>query len=719
MLNEIKKSFVLGGKTIELSTGLYAPQADGAVMVSCGGAAILVTCVASKDSVVNSFFPLTVNYVEKTYAAGKIPGGYFRREARPSEHETLTSRLIDRAIRPTFSDGYNSEVQIIATVMSYDPEIPCDMLAFIGSSAAVSLAGLPIDSAIAGVRVGMIEDKFVINPSYQELADSCLDLVVAGSSNAVIMVESEAVEITEEEALNSIMHGFDAMQVAIKAIEELTAEAGKSKVAWERPTVSPAQEELKRKVNDLIGNDLKLAFQQPAKAQRYAAVAAATNKAIAELAIEGSDISANYIAEQVGSVGKRYVREQVLAGNPRIDGRNTKSVRPIEIRLGVLPRVHGSALFTRGETQALVTATLGTERDSQKLDTLQGDTAEDFMLHYNFHPFSVGEIGFLTSPKRREIGHGRLAKRAILPVLPSNEDFPYVLRVVSEIIACNGSSSMASVCGASLSLMDAGVPILAPVAGIAMGLIKEGDKHVVLTDILGDEDHLGDMDFKVAGTDQGITALQMDIKISGITKEIMHEALEQAKAGRLHILDEMKKAIAAPRTDVSAYAPRYTTIKIKESKIRDIIGKGGATIRELTETTNTTIEVNDDGTVKIAAVNKEDAERAIKRIEELTAEAEVGKIYDGQVVKIMDFGAIVTFLGGSCQGLVHISQISDDHVENVTDHVNENDEVRVKVIDIDRQGRVRLSLKEAQNNNSATTQSTGKENTVGCSSVEL
>jgi polyribonucleotide nucleotidyltransferase len=696
MLNEIKKSFELGGKTVELSTGLYARQADGSVMVTCGGAAVLVTCVAKKGNANNSFFPLTVNYIEKTYAAGKIPGGYFRREARPSEHETLTSRLIDRAIRPTFADGYSNEVQVIATVMSYDPEIPCDMLAFIGASAAVSLAGLPTNGSIAGVRVGMIEDKFIVNPSYEELADSCLDLVVAGSADAVIMVESEAVEITEEEALGSVMHGFDAMQAAIKAINELTAEAGKPKVEWEAPVVTPAEEALKAKVSDLVAEDLKQAYQQPAKAERYAAVAAATEKAVAELVTEDSDITADDVAKQVGSIGKAYVREQVLAGNARIDGRDTKTVRPIDIRLGVLPRVHGSALFTRGETQALVTATLGTERDAQKIDTLHGDTAEDFLLHYNFPPFSVGEVGFLGSPKRREIGHGRLAKRAILPVLPNNEDFPYVLRVVSEIIACNGSSSMASVCGASLSLMDAGVPTLAPVAGIAMGLIKDGDKHVVLTDILGDEDHLGDMDFKVAGTDQGITALQMDIKISGITKEIMQEALEQAKAGRLHILGEMKKAIAAPREDVSAFAPRYTTIKVKENKIRDIIGKGGATIRELTETTNTTIEVNDDGTVKIAAVNKDDAERAIKRIEELTAEAEIGKIYDGQVVKIMDFGAIVTFLGGSCQGLVHISQISDEHVENVTDHVNENDEIRVKVIDIDRQGRVRLSLKEAQ-----------------------
>jgi polyribonucleotide nucleotidyltransferase len=696
MMNEIKKSFELGGKTIELSTGLVARQADGAVMVTCGGATVLVTCVAKKGNNVNPFFPLTVNYVEKTYAAGKIPGGYFRREARPSEHETLTSRLIDRAIRPTFADGYSNEVQVIATVMSYDPEIPCDMLAFIGASAAVSLAGLPTNGAIAGLRVGMIEDKFVVNPSYAELADSCLDLVVAGSADAVIMVESEAVEITEEEALNSVMHGFDAMQSAIKAITELTAEAGKPKSDWSAPAVTPEEEALKAKVSELVADDLKAAYQLPAKADRYAAVAAATEKAVAELAPEGSDVSAKDISSHIGSIGKAFVREQVLAGNPRIDGRDTKTVRPIDIRLGILPRVHGSALFTRGETQAMVTTTLGTERDAQKIDTLHGDTAEDFLLHYNFPPFSVGEVGFMGSPKRREIGHGRLAKRAILPVLPNNEDFPYVLRVVSEITACNGSSSMATVCGASLSLMDAGVPTLAPVAGIAMGLIKEGDKHAVLTDILGDEDHLGDMDFKVAGTDQGITALQMDIKIEGITKEIMQQALEQAKAGRLHILGEMKKAIAAPREDVSAFAPRYTTIKVKENKIRDIIGKGGATIRELTETTNTTIEVNDDGTVKIAAVNKDDAERAIKRIEELTAEAEIGKIYEGQVVKIMDFGAIVTFLGGSCQGLVHISQISDDHVENVTDHVNENDEIRVKVIDIDRQGRVRLSLKEAQ-----------------------
>jgi polyribonucleotide nucleotidyltransferase len=696
MLNEIKKSFQLGGRTIDLSTGLIARQADGAVMVTCGGTAVLVTCVASKANVKNSFFPLTVNYTEKTYAAGKIPGGYFRREARPSEHETLVSRLIDRAIRPIFADGYSNEVQIIATVMSYDPEVPSDMLAFIGASAAVSLAGLPTNGTIAGVRVGMVDEQFIINPSYVELADSCLDLVVAGSSDAVIMVEAEAVEITEDEALKSVMHGFEAIQLAIKAIEELREQAGKPKVEWTASVKSTEEIALQGQVAELISADLKSAYQHKEKAARYAAIATVTEKAVAALAPEGSAVSASSVTEEVGNIGRAYVREQILKGHARIDGRDTKTVRPIDIRLGILPRVHGSALFTRGETQALVTATLGTERDAQKIDTLQGDTAEDFMFHYNFPPFSVGEVGFLGSPKRREIGHGRLAKRAILPVLPSNEDFPYVLRLVSEITACNGSSSMASVCGASLALMDAGVPTLAPVAGIAMGLIKEGDEYAVLTDILGDEDHLGDMDFKVAGTDQGITALQMDIKISGITREIMEQALAQAKEGRLHILGEMKKAITAPREDISSYAPRYTTIHVKESKIRDIIGKGGATIRELTESTNTTIEVSDDGTVKIAAVNKEDAERAIKRIEELTAEAEIGKIYDGQVVKIMDFGAIVTFLGGSCQGLVHISQISDEHVENVTDHVNENDAVRVKVIDIDRQGRVRLSLKEVQ-----------------------
>lgn len=693
MHKEHKKSFQLAGKTVEVSAGLYARQADGAVMITCGGTAVLVSCVAKKGEAKNPFFPLTVNYIEKTYAAGKIPGGYFRREARPSEGETLTSRLIDRALRPTFADGYSNEVQIVATVMSYDPEVPADVLALIGASCAVSLAGLPTSGPVAASRVGMIDEKFALNPSYEELANSCLDLIVAGSSEAVIMVESEAVEITEEEALNSVMFGFDGMQPAIQAIKELTEEAGKPRIEFTAPAVNT---ELKGKIAELIADELKTAYQIPGKTERYAAVAALAEKAKETLAPEGSDVSADDVKDLFGSIGKELVRDQILSNGTRIDGRDTKTVRPIDIKLGVLPRVHGSAVFTRGETQAIVATTLGTERDAQKIDTLGGDTTEDFLLHYNFPPYSVGETGFLGSPKRREIGHGRLAKRAVLPVIPSNEDFPYVLRVVSEITACNGSSSMATVCGASLSLMDAGVPTLAPVAGIAMGLIKDGDKHTVLTDILGDEDHLGDMDFKVAGTDQGITALQMDIKISGITKEIMQAALAQAKDGRLHILGEMKKAIAEPRDDVSSFAPRYTTIRVKEHKIRDIIGKGGATIRELTETTNTTIEVNDDGVVKIAAVNKDDAERAIKRIEELTAEAEIGKIYEGQVVKIMDFGAIVTFLGGSCQGLVHISQISDDHVENVTDHVNENDEITVKVIDIDRQGRVRLSMKEAK-----------------------
>ena len=693
MSQEFKKSLQLGGKTIELSTGYIARQADGAVMVSCEGTTVLVTCVAKKGEQNNSFFPLTVNYIEKGYAAGKIPGGYFKREARPTENETLTSRLIDRALRPTFADGYSNEVQIIATVMSFNPEIPADMLAFIGASCAVSLAGLPTNGPIGALRVGMIEDKLVTNPSFEELANSCLDLVVAGTSDAILMVESEAVELTEEEALNAIMHGHTEMQAVIQAIKELTEQAGKPAVEFTAPAVN---EELKAKINDLVGEELQAAYQLPAKADRYAAISVVLEKAKEAFVTEEGDVTAADVSELFGSIGKNMVRSAVLAGKPRIDGRDTKTVRPIDIRLGLLERAHGSAVFNRGETQALVTLTLGTERDAQRIDTLNGDISDDFLLHYNFPPFSVGETGFLGSPKRREIGHGRLAKRAIQPVIPNNEDFPYVLRLVSEITACNGSSSMATVCGSSLALMDAGVPTLAPVAGIAMGLIKEGDQYQVLTDILGDEDHLGDMDFKVAGTDQGITALQMDIKISGITKEIMQQALEQAREGRLHILGEMKKAIEKPRDDISAYAPRYTTLKVKEHKIRDIIGKGGATIRELTESTNTTIEVNDDGTVKIAAVNGDDAKRAIKRIEELTAEAEVGRIYEGQVAKIMDFGAIVTFLGGSCQGLVHISQIAEDHVDNVTDYVNDGDTVKVKVIDIDRQGRVRLSMKEAK-----------------------
>lgn len=691
--NEFKTSFAMGDKTIEISTGVIARQADGAVMISCEGTTVLVTCVARKGDANNSFFPLTVNYVEKTYAAGKFPGGYFRREARPAESETLTSRLIDRAIRPTFPKGFMNEVQIVATVMSYDPEVPADMLALLGASAAVSLSGLPTSGPVGGLRVGMIEEKFVANPSFESLADSCLDLIVAGTSEAILMVESEAVELTEEEALNGIMFGFDSMQPAINAIKELTTKAGKPVIEWSAPELD---KDLEAKVAEFAQIELTAAYQIPEKPARQAAISELLQKTVEALAPEGSDVSRDEVKTHFNAIGKSAVRQQVLAGNARIDGRDTKTVRPIDIKLGILPRVHGSVVFSRGETQAIVTATLGTERDAQRIDTLNGDTTEDFLLHYNFPPYSVGETGFMGSPKRREIGHGRLAKRAILPVIPNNEDFPYTLRVVSEITACNGSSSMATVCGASLALMDAGVPTLAPVAGIAMGLIKDGDQYAVLTDILGDEDHLGDMDFKVAGTDQGITALQMDIKISGITKEIMQAALAQAKEGRLHILGEMKKAIAEPRDDVSAYAPRYTTIKVKEHKIRDIIGKGGATIRELTETTNTTIEVNDDGIVKIAAVNKEDAQLAIKRIEELTAEAEIGSIYEGTVVKIMDFGAIVTFLGGSCQGLVHISQISDEHVENVTDYVNENDEIKVKVIDIDRQGRVRLSLKEAQ-----------------------
>ena len=692
MLNEIKKIFQWGGQTVEIATGGVARQADGAVMVTVGGTTVLVTCVNKKNAVEPSFFPLTINYCEKFYAAGKIPGGFFRREARPTEKETLTARLIDRPLRAAFGD-FRQEVQITATVVSYDPAVACDIPAMIGASCAAALAGLPYaNGPIAGARIGFVDEKYVLNPSPEVMNDSALDLVVAGTSDAVLMVESEAVELTEDEALGAILFGLKEMQPVIQAINELVSEAGVVKSTW-----TPAQidADIQKQVEDSATASITEAYLITDKQQRVAALKAAQAKTVEALcSTEQGKENQSDVEKVFHRIEKDVVRKSYLAGNPRIDGRDTTTVRPIDIKVGPLERTHGSAIFTRGETQALVVLTLGTERDAQKIDSLDGDSTDPFMLHYNFPPYSVGETGFMGSPKRREIGHGKLAKRAIQPIIPSNDDFPYVMRVVSEITESNGSSSMASVCGTTLAMMDAGVPILAPVAGIAMGLIKDGDNFTVLSDILGDEDHLGDMDFKVAGTDQGITALQMDIKISGINEDVLRQALAQAKEGRLHILGEMNKAIDKPREQLSRFAPRYTTIQVKPNKIRDIIGKGGATIRELTESTNTTIEVNDDGRVKIAAVNEDDAQHAIRRIEELTAEAEIGAIYTGQVVKIMDFGAIVTFLAGSCQGLVHISQISEEHVENVTDFVNEGDDITVKVIDIDRQGRVRLSMKE-------------------------
>ena len=686
-------TFSYGKHQVTLESGEIARQADGAVMVNMEGTVVLVTAVAKKTVAEGQdFFPLTVDYQEKSYAAGRIPGGYFRREGRPSENETLVSRLIDRPLRPLFPEGFFNEVQVIASVMSVNPDISPDIPAMIGASAAIALSGVPFNGPIGAARVGYKNGAYLLNPSDKELQTSDLDLVVAGTEGAVLMVESQANELPEDVMLGAVMYGHEQMQVVINAIRELAAKAGKP--AWDWQPV-PADEALIAKVRELAHDKLVAAYQIADKQERQAAVAAVHEAAQAALVSEDG-WNAAAVGNTVHDLEYRVVRDRILAKEPRIDGRDTVTVRPITIRTGVLPRVHGSALFTRGETQALVVATLGTGRDAQIIDALTGEYRDIFMLHYNFPPFSVGETGRVGSPKRREIGHGRLARRGVTAILPPESTFPYTIRVVSEITESNGSSSMASVCGTSLALMDAGVPVKTPVAGIAMGLVKEGERFTVLSDILGDEDHLGDMDFKVAGSANGVTALQMDIKIDGITREIMEQALTQAKAGRLHILEIMNQAIAQPRAEISEYAPRFTTLRIDVEKIKDVIGKGGATIRSITETTGTTIEIEDDGTIKIAAVDKTAADDARRIIEEITAEPEIGRIYDAKVVKITDFGAFVAFLPGK-EGLVHVSQIAEHRVNNVEDELSVGQEVKVKLLEIDRQGRVRLSIKEAKN----------------------
>ena len=690
MLKATVRKFQYGQHTVTLETGMMARQATAAVMVSMDDTAVFVTVVGQKKAKAGqSFFPLTVNYQERTYAAGRIPGSFFRREGRPSEGETLTSRLIDRPIRPLFPDSFLNEVQVIATVVSLNPQVNPDIVAMIGASAALSLSGIPFNGPIGAARVGYINNQYVLNPTADELKESKLDLVVAGTQGAVLMVESEAEILSEDQMLGAVVFGHDQQQIVISEINALVAEAGKPKWDWQPEAVNDA---LHARIAALAESQLGDAYRITDKQERYARVDAIKADVTATLLAQDETLDAGEIGDLLGAIEKNVVRSRVLKGEPRIDGREKDMIRGLDVRTGVLPRTHGSALFTRGETQALVTATLGTTRDAQNLDELMGEKTDSFLFHYNFPPYSVGETGMVGSPKRREIGHGRLAKRGVLAVMPEN--YAYTVRVVSEITESNGSSSMASVCGASLALMDAGVPIKAAVAGIAMGLVKEGDNFVVLSDILGDEDHLGDMDFKVAGSSEGITALQMDIKIEGITREIMQAALSQAKGARLHILGVMTQAINEPRGDISQFAPRIHTIKINSDKIKDVIGKGGSVIRALTEETGTTIEIEDDGTVKISATDGEKAKHAIRRIEEITAEIEVGRIYQGKVTRIVDFGAFVA-IGGGKEGLVHISQIADKRVEKVTDYLQMGQEVPVKVLEVDRQGRVRLSIKEA------------------------
>ncbi|MGF1738149.1 polyribonucleotide nucleotidyltransferase [Photobacterium satsumensis] len=692
-VNPIVKTFQYGNHTVTIETGVMARQATAAVMVSMDDTSVFVSVVGKKTAVEGQdFFPLTVNYQERTYAAGKIPGGFFKREGRPSEGETLTARLIDRPIRPLFPDDFKNEVQVIATVVSINPDVNPDIVTMIGTSAALAISGIPFNGPIGAARVGYINDQLVLNPSNTELEESKLDLVVAGTEGAVLMVESEADRLSEEQMLQAVVYGHDQQQVVINAIKDFAAEVATPAWDWTAPAVNT---ELKALVAEKAEARLATAYQITEKMARYEQVGAIKSDVVESLLAENEALDEREVRDMLGSLEKNVVRSRIIAGNPRIDGREKDMVRALDVRTGVLPRTHGSSLFTRGETQALVTATLGTQRDAQIIDSLMGEKKDHFLLHYNFPPYCVGETGFVGSPKRREIGHGKLAKRGIAAVMPSVDEFPYTVRVVSEITESNGSSSMASVCGTSLALMDAGVPIKASVAGIAMGLVKEGDDFVVLSDILGDEDHLGDMDFKVAGTQDGITALQMDIKIEGITKEIMQIALNQAKGARTHILDVMDQAINAPREDISEFAPRIHTLKINPEKIKDVIGKGGAVIRALTEETGTTIEIEDDGTVKIAATEGTAAKEAIRRIEEITADVEVGRIYTGKVMRIVDFGAFVSVIGAK-EGLVHISQISQERIEKVADHLEMGQEVKVKVLEIDRQGRIRLSMKEAQ-----------------------
>jgi polyribonucleotide nucleotidyltransferase len=690
MFNKVVKTFQWGQHQVTLETGEIARQSTGAVLVSMDDTVVLATVVAKSEAKAGQdFFPLTVDYIEKTYAAGKIPGSFFKREGRPSELETLTSRLIDRPIRPLFPDGFFNEVQVVVHVLSLNPEVQADIAALIGTSAALAISGIPFNGPIGAARVGYIDGQYVLNPGQTQLASSKMDLVVAGTESAVLMVESEADQLSEEVMLGGVVYGHEQGRIAIAAINELVRDAGKPEWQWQAPA---KDEPFIAKVGALAEGPLRAAYQIRSKQARTQACRDVTSSVFAALKAEGIEFDKVAVEGLLFNIESAIVRGQILAGEPRIDGRDTRTVRAIEIRTGVLPRTHGSALFTRGETQALVAATLGTERDAQRIDALAGDFEDRFMLHYNMPPFATGETGRVGSPKRREIGHGRLAKRALIAVLPKKEDFPYTLRVVSEITESNGSSSMASVCGGCLSLMDAGVPLKAHVAGIAMGLIKEGNRFAVLTDILGDEDHLGDMDFKVAGTSAGVTALQMDIKIQGITQEIMQVALEQAKEARMHILGKMVEAVGGAKEEVSKFAPRLYTMKIHPEKIRDVIGKGGATIRALTEETGCTIDIGEDGTITIASTEADKAEFAKKRIAEITAEAEIGKVYEGPVVKILDFGALINVLPGK-DGLLHISQIAHQRVERVEDFLKEGQVVQVKVLETDEKGRIKLSMK--------------------------
>jgi len=691
-VNPVIKQFKFGEQTFTLETGRIARQATGAVLVSTDDVSVLVTVVGAKQPAVGKdFFPLSVHYQEKTYAAGRIPGGYFKREGRPSEKETLTSRLIDRPIRPLFPEGFLNEVQVVCTVVSTNKKSDPDIAAMIGTSAALAISGIPFAGPIGAARVGYHSELgYLLNPSYEQLQSSSLDMVVAGTRDAVLMVESEADELTEDQMLGGVLFAHEEFQVAIEAISQFAAEAGKPSWNWQAPAENTA---LIEAVKAAVGEAVSRAYTITIKQDRYAALGALRDQVVAKLAGENGQYSEAEVKETFGLLEYRTVRQNIVDGKPRIDGRDTRTVRPLQIEVGTLKKTHGSALFTRGETQALVTATLGTARDSQLLDTLEGERRDSFMLHYNFPPFSVGECGRMGSPGRREIGHGRLARRGIQAMLPTQDAFPYSIRVVSEITESNGSSSMASVCGASLALMDAGVPVKAPVAGIAMGLVKEGEKFAVLTDILGDEDHLGDMDFKVAGTAKGVTALQMDIKINGITEEIMEIALEQALEARLNILGQMNQVISESRAELSENAPTMLAMKIDQDKIRDVIGKGGATIRAICEETKASIDIEDDGTIKIYGETREAAEAAKLRVLGITAEAEIGKIYVGKVERIVDFGAFVNILPGK-DGLVHISQLSDQRIEKVTDVLKEGQEVKVLVLDVDNRGRIKLSIKD-------------------------
>ena len=705
-MNPIIKQFEYGGQTVTLETGRIARQATGAVLTTMGKTSVLATVVGAKEAKPGmDFFPLMVLYQEKTYAAGKIPGGFFKREGRPSEKETLTSRLIDRPIRPLFPNGYKNEVQVVLTVMSSEKNVDPDICAMIGASAALSISGIPFNGPIGGARVGFNQEQgYLLNPTYAELQTSELDMVVAGTDDAVLMVESEANELPEDIMLGAVLYAHQEMQAVIQAVKELAADAAKPRWDWEPEAVNA---ELEAAVAAQAKDALTAAYQITDKQERVAAISAAKTATLE--ALVSSDSEEGPAEDEIGDLfkklEKKIVRGRVIAGEPRIDGRDNKTVRPIAVEVGVLPMAHGSALFTRGETQAIVAATLGAQRDSQIIDALEGERKDPFMLHYNFPPYSVGECGRMGTPGRREIGHGRLARRSVAAMLPSQEVFPYAIRVVSEITESNGSSSMASVCGTSLALMDAGVPLKAPVAGIAMGLIKEDEGFAVLTDILGDEDHLGDMDFKVAGTSAGVTALQMDIKIEGITQEIMEIALEQAQAARLHILGEMNKVIDAGRDEVSENAPRMKTFKIDQDKIRDVIGKGGATIRALTEETGATIDIEDDGTIKIYATEAESLAAAVYRIEMICAEPEAGVVYDGKITRIVDFGAFVEIMPGT-EGLLHISQIAQERVEKVTDYLKEGQEIRVKCLEVDQRGRIKLSIKELTAEEAAQTEST-------------